>query len=138
VGCAGPSRAGISTGRSRTWRARWRPTADTTAGRTGTSCGASGDRRRPLFRWILEVDAFVVYTDDKSWWTSDQAPRLLLRTYREGAGIDARLVVVAMTAKRVSVADFFDPGMLDVAGFDTTVPALVADCARGWDDALSS
>jgi hypothetical protein len=36
----------------------------------------------------------------------EASPRRLLRTYREKAGIDARLVVVAMTAKRVSVADF--------------------------------
>ena len=46
-------------------------------------------------------------------------------------GIDARLVVVAMTATRNTIADPADPKQLDVSGFDSAVPALLADFSRG-------
>jgi 60 kDa SS-A/Ro ribonucleoprotein len=36
-------------------------------------------------------------------------------------GLDARLVVVAMTATRETIADSADAGMLDVSGFDAAV-----------------
>ena len=49
----------------------------------------------------------------------------------ERSGIDARLVVVGMTATDVSIADPADGGMLDVAGFDAAAPGLVADFSRG-------
>jgi 60 kDa SS-A/Ro ribonucleoprotein len=39
--------------------------------------------------------------------------------------------VVGLTATRFSIADPNDPGMLDVAGFDTAVPTLITDFARG-------
>jgi 60 kDa SS-A/Ro ribonucleoprotein len=58
-------------------------------------------------------------------------PHEALRQYREKTGIDAKLIVVGMTATRFSIADPADPGMLDVAGFDTAVPTLITDFARG-------
>jgi 60 kDa SS-A/Ro ribonucleoprotein len=45
-------------------------------------------------------------------------------------GIDARLVVVAMASNGFSIADPNDGGMLDVVGFDTATPAVIADFAR--------
>jgi 60 kDa SS-A/Ro ribonucleoprotein len=36
-----------------------------------------------------------------------------------------------MTANDVSIADPTDPGMLDVAGFDSAVPNMIADFSRG-------
>jgi 60 kDa SS-A/Ro ribonucleoprotein len=41
------------------------------------------------------------------------------------------MVVVAMVANEFSVADPNDAGQLDVVGFDTATPQLIADFARG-------
>ena len=77
-----------------------------------------------------EVDTFVVLTDSETWAGSTH-PHQALRRYRARSGIDARLVVVGMTATDVSIADPSDAGMLDVAGFDAAAPGLVADFSRG-------
>lgn len=78
----------------------------------------------------LKVDAFVVYTDNETWAGSMQ-PVEALRAYRKASGIDAKLVVVGMTANEFTIADPSDPGMLDVVGFDTAAPAVIADFIRG-------
>jgi 60 kDa SS-A/Ro ribonucleoprotein len=39
--------------------------------------------------------------------------------------------VVGMTATDFTIADPEDPGTLDVAGFDSATPSLLADFARG-------
>lgn len=44
-------------------------------------------------------------------------------------GIPARLVVVGMASKGFTIADPNDGGMLDVVGFDTTTPQVIADFA---------
>ena len=77
-----------------------------------------------------EVDAFVVYTDSETW-AGDVHPAQALRQYRERSGIDARLIVVGMTSNGFSIADPKDAGMLDVVGFDTATPAVIADFAGG-------
>jgi 60 kDa SS-A/Ro ribonucleoprotein len=77
-----------------------------------------------------EVDAFVIYTDSETW-AGDIHPAQALRRYRERSGIDARLVVVGMVSNGFSIADPSDPGMLDVVGFDTGTPGVIADFAAG-------
>jgi 60 kDa SS-A/Ro ribonucleoprotein len=74
----------------------------------------------------IQVDTFCVYTDNETW-AGTEHPHQALRKYREATGIDARLVVVGMTATDFTIADPNDPGMLDVAGFDSAVPTLIAD-----------
>ncbi len=78
----------------------------------------------------LEVDTFVIYTDSETWW-GDVHPAQALQEYRAWSGIDARLVVVGMVANEFSIADPDDPGQLDVVGFDTATPQLIAAFARG-------
>lgn len=78
----------------------------------------------------LEVDTFVIYTDSETYAGSIH-PHQALRSYREKSGIDARLIVVGMTSTGFSIADPTDPGMLDVAGFDSAVPNLIANFSRG-------
>lgn len=78
----------------------------------------------------LEVDVFVVYTDNETW-AGEVHPHQALRAYRERTGIPAKLVVVGMTATGFSIADPDDGGMLDVAGFDAAVPRLITEFARG-------
>jgi 60 kDa SS-A/Ro ribonucleoprotein len=84
-------------------------------------------------RWALAtktpVDAFVIYTDNESWAGEihvDQA----LNDYRQGMGIPARLVAVAMSGDRFSVANPDDAGQLDVVGFDTSTPNVIGDFIR--------
>jgi len=74
----------------------------------------------------LEVDAFVVYTDNETW-AGDVHPVQALQDYRRKTGIPAKLVVVGMTATNFSIADPSDPGMLDVVGLDTATPKLISD-----------
>lgn len=78
----------------------------------------------------VEVDTFQIYTDNETW-HGQIHPHQALREYRQKMGIDARLAVVAMTATGNSIADPSDPGQLDVSGFDSTVPQLLADFSRG-------
>jgi 60 kDa SS-A/Ro ribonucleoprotein len=75
-------------------------------------------------------DTFVVLTDNETWAGTIHPHQALVR-YRERVNPGARFVVVGMTANDVSIADPDDPGMLDVAGFDSAVPNLVADFSRG-------
>lgn len=77
-----------------------------------------------------EVDTFVIYTDNETW-AGNIHPHQALAKYRRHTGIDARLVVVGMTATGFSIADPTDPGMLDVAGFDSAVPQLITEFSRG-------
>lgn len=78
----------------------------------------------------IEADAFLVYTDSETW-HGKVHPVEALRTYRDRTGIPAKLVVVGMVANKFSIADPTDAGMLDVVGFDTAAPALIADFIRG-------
>src|SRR5437870_5650535 len=57
-------------------------------------------------------------------------PAEALRQYRSEFVGDAKAVVVGMTSNGFTLADPNDRGMLDVVGFDTTVPAVIADFVR--------
>jgi 60 kDa SS-A/Ro ribonucleoprotein len=94
---------------------------------SGTDCAL------PML-WALEngvaADAFVIYTDSETW-AGAIHPAQALQQYRERTGIPARLVVMGMLANGFSIADPNDAGMLDVVGFDTAAPELIAAFARG-------
>ena len=76
------------------------------------------------------IDTFVIYTDSETW-AGDIHPAEALRRYRRATGIAARLVVVGMVANGFTIADPTDAGMLDVVGFDTSTPEVIAGFARG-------
>lgn len=78
----------------------------------------------------FDIDTFVVYTDNQTW-AGQTHPHQALRRYREKTGINAKMAVVGMTAHSSSIADPSDPGMLDIAGFDSAVPNLITEFARG-------
>jgi len=82
----------------------------------------------------LKIDQFVVYTDNETWAGSTH-PAQALRSYRQTSGIPAKLAAVAMSANEYSVGDPNDPGTLNVVGFDASVPAVLADFAKGSNDA---
>lgn len=84
--------------------------------------------------WALEqgrsYDTFAIFTDNETW-AGNIHPHQALERYRQKTGIDARVVVVGMTSTNFSIANPDDPGMLDIAGFDSAVPNLIADFSRG-------
>ena len=80
----------------------------------------------------IPVDVFVILTDSETW-AGPIHPAEALRKYRQEMGIPAKLVVVAMVANGFTIADPLDAGMLDVVGFDSAAPALIADFAKTLD-----
>jgi len=92
----------------------------------GTDCA------QPML-WALKekkkFDTFIVYTDNETWHGKIH-PAQALRKYREQTGINAKLIVVGMVSNGFSIADPKDAGMLDVVGFDTATPQLMADFMR--------
>ncbi|MGW8178130.1 MAG: TROVE domain-containing protein [bacterium] len=78
----------------------------------------------------LEVDTFIVYTDNETW-AGNIHPSQALQQYRDKTGIPAKLIVVGMTATNFSIADPSDGGMMDVVGFDTAAPVVMNDFSAG-------
>lgn len=76
----------------------------------------------------VEVDVFVVYTDSETW-AGKVHPTQALREYRDKTGIPAKLIVCGMVSNGFSIADPDDGGMLDVVGFDTAAPNIMASFA---------
>lgn len=85
----------------------------------------------------LKVDCFIIYTDNETW-AGTIHPKQALDQYRQKLGIDAKLIVCGMTATQCSIADPADQGMLDIVGFDASVPTLINGFlganATGQDD----
>jgi 60 kDa SS-A/Ro ribonucleoprotein len=77
----------------------------------------------------LNVSAFITYTDSETW-AGNIHPAQALRQYRDEFVGNAKAVVVGMTSNGFTLADPNDSGMLDVVGFDTTAPAVIADFVR--------
>jgi 60 kDa SS-A/Ro ribonucleoprotein len=84
--------------------------------------------------WALErkipVDGFVVYTDNETYFGKVH-PKTALENYRQKMGIDARLVVVGMTATKFSIAEPNNPAMMDVVGFSSDAPQLISGFVGG-------
>jgi 60 kDa SS-A/Ro ribonucleoprotein len=77
----------------------------------------------------LKVDVFQVYTDNETY-AGRSHPVQALQRYRDKTGIPAKLVVSGMTSTGFTIADPNDAGMLDVVGFDSAAPSVIADFAR--------
>lgn len=73
----------------------------------------------------LKVDTFVVYTDNETW-AGQIHPHQALQKYRQKMGIPAKLIVVGMATNGFSIADPDDAGMMDIVGFDHSVPQIIA------------
>ena len=77
----------------------------------------------------VNVSAFITYTDSETW-AGKIHPAQALRQYRSEFVGDAKAVVVGMTSNGFTLADPNDRGTLDVVGFDTSAPAVIADFVR--------
>ncbi|XP_068725168.1 RNA-binding protein RO60-like [Montipora capricornis] len=78
----------------------------------------------------LKVDVFIVYTDCETW-AGQIHPSEALKRYRQLSGIDAKLIVCAMTSTGFTLADPEDRGMLDMAGFDSAAPDVIKQFVLG-------
>ena len=78
----------------------------------------------------IPVDVFIIYTDNETW-HGKVHPVEALQHYRKQMGIQAKLIVCAMTSTGFSIADPNDGGMLDVVGFDANVPAIIHQFVTG-------
>lgn len=76
----------------------------------------------------IPVEAFIIYTDSETW-AGHVHPAQALKQYRQmyQGSQDSKLIVVGMTSNGFSIADPNDRGMLDVVGFDPSVPQLMSD-----------
>jgi 60 kDa SS-A/Ro ribonucleoprotein len=77
----------------------------------------------------LKVDVFGIYTDNETW-AGRIHPAQALKAYRAKTGINAKMYVVGTDANPFTIADPTDPGMLDVVGFDTSVPQIIAEFVK--------
>ncbi len=77
-----------------------------------------------------DIDSFFCYTDSDTN-CGRIHPHQALNAYRSKTGIAARLGVIGMVANEFTIADPSDEGMLDVCGFDTAAPNILASFSRG-------
>ncbi len=77
------------------------------------------------------MSAIVIYTDSETRAGGIHPAQALRQRRNEFVG-DAKAVVVGMTSNGCTLADPNARGMLDVAGFDTSVPAVIAAFAREY------
>lgn len=74
----------------------------------------------------VEADTFVVYTDNETWAGNVHPTRRCVST-ATGRGSTRGSSSWGLTATHFTIADPADPGMLDIAGFDSALPALLTD-----------
>jgi 60 kDa SS-A/Ro ribonucleoprotein len=77
----------------------------------------------------LQFDTFVVITDNEV--NAGRHPQQALNEYRQKFNPAARLVVLGTTATEFTVGDPKDAGVLNLAGFDSNAPKLIADFSAG-------
>lgn len=78
----------------------------------------------------MHIDCFIVYTDSDTY-VGRMHPCKALTEYRQKVNPTARLIVCAMQSNGFSIADPNDAGMLDIVGFDASVPEIISQFAKG-------
>ena len=78
----------------------------------------------------LQVDAFIVLTDNETY-APNEHPQSALVRYRVLTGIQAKLIVIGMTGNCFTIADPNDKNTLNLAGFDTSTPEIASMFLRG-------
>jgi hypothetical protein len=100
---------------------------------TNAPYGAT-DCSLPMLRAMeegLDVDVFIVMTDSETF-AGRVHPQVALESYRVKANKpNAKLIVVGMTANNLTIADPNDRNTLNLAGFDASMPEIIAMFVRG-------
>ena len=73
----------------------------------------------------MNVDKFVTITDNETW-AGRMQPVEALRKYRREHNGGAKCIVIGTSVSEFTIADPKDAGMLDIAGFDSAAPQLIA------------
>ncbi|ESO86371.1 hypothetical protein LOTGIDRAFT_235432 [Lottia gigantea] len=82
-------------------------------------------------RWATDnkksYDAIIILTDSKDS-TGTVTPHSALLQYRKDLNLpNTKLIICGMTSRKMEYADSNDLGMLDIAGFDSTVPDIISN-----------
>lgn len=77
----------------------------------------------------IDADVFVSITDNETYAGRIQ-PTQALKRYRDKMGINAKMIVVGMTASNFTVSDPKDADQLDVVGFSTDTPVVMSEFAK--------
>lgn len=89
--------------------------------------GGATDCAAPI-EWALEhrhcVDGFIILTDNESW-SGGRHAHQALEQYRRQVNPNARVIWCATTANGHQLGDPGEGGVLQVAGFDSSLPMLV-------------
>lgn len=89
---------------------------------------ASTDCALPMIyakKYKIPVDTFIIYTDSETY-IGNTHPYNALIHYRKAMNIPkAKLIVVAMQSNGFTIAKPGDPGMLDIPGFDSSIPLAI-------------
>ena len=100
---------------------------------TNTPFGPT-DCSLPMRRAIdegLDVDVFIVMTDSETY-AGTTHPQVALENYRKHTNKpNVKLIVVGMTANCLTIADPNDRNTLNLAGFDASMPEIIAMFVRG-------
>jgi len=81
----------------------------------------------------LPIDCFIVFTDNETNCIDSVHPYQALKNYRKAMGIpNAKLIVCATTPVNFSIADPNDPNMLDISGFDASIPRIITEFVNGF------
>lgn len=78
----------------------------------------------------LTVDGFGVLTDGETW-AGRSHPFQSLAAYRQQFNPDARVVVAAMIPYGFSILEQSDPGVMNMAGLDASLPLAMTSFMRG-------
>lgn len=79
----------------------------------------------------LDVDVFITLTDNDTW-AGNLHTHEALSEYRRRKNPEAKLIVLATSPSKFSIADPNDGGSLDIAGFDSAVPSVVREFVTGF------
>jgi 60 kDa SS-A/Ro ribonucleoprotein len=113
---------------------RSRITARTNLREIASWCPSGGgtDLSVPLIwarRHRVRADGFLLLTDNETW-AGRQHPFQALHSYRARYNSGARVVVAAMTAVGHTIGEPGDPGVLNMAGMDASLPQVVTGFIR--------
>jgi 60 kDa SS-A/Ro ribonucleoprotein len=112
------------------YQSRITPETDLSDIHTWRPHGGGTDLSLP-FQWAIahkvNVDGFVIYTDDETW-AGRQHPTEALTAYRAAHNPQAKVAVVTLTPAGHTIGDPQDPGVINIAGMDASLPQVLT----GW------
>lgn len=80
----------------------------------------------------IPIDVFVAYSDNEAW-SGTMHVNQALQQYRNEMGIQSKLICMAMTPDRFSVADPSDPLQVNMVGVDASAPEFMAAFVKAGD-----